>query len=552
MRHKTDYLLAYLDAAWQSDPDAGLRAWVVAFQEALDGWQQAECSRLLRELKKAPLTPEIEGLVRYVEGRWSEQKGDLHQAIRCYEESIRISQTAAQLLQVAQVQTDLGLAYRAVGQLDDAVANLQAALALYRTTGAEPDALLEVLNNLAMIHIEQADWPAAQRYLDEADRLVANPDEAALLQSTRGAYHQAQGEWATAEHCYTTALTQFRTAREQLSVATVLNNLGLLALERFAPAEANQYLLEALTLNQTVGDWVHAAQTLGNLALVAEFENDDATAIQRYTEAIEQCKLIADGRAQAIFLNLRGVIYAESGDWHTAATDQEQSLALLTAINDQATQSDVLNNLGNAYRHLARLDEAAACYQQALTLAESIGDQRRRGGILADLGHLHDERGEEAQAQHCYEQTLTIATQADDLVLESIALLGLASIRFAQGKVDELDEMLDRLWAIGETTLQFDVLIRVCWLRGDRLIFANELKAGFQQYAQAVVFAATEGDPLLTATLERIEMHITFLQKENRQSEIVALCAVLRNVWDEQGVLESNPELADWLERLML
>ncbi len=98
MRHKTEYLLAYLDAAWQRDPDVGLRAWVVAFQQALDGWQHAECSRLLRELKKAPLTPEIEGLARYVEGRWSEQKGEFHHAIHCYEESMRISQAAAQPL----------------------------------------------------------------------------------------------------------------------------------------------------------------------------------------------------------------------------------------------------------------------------------------------------------------------------------------------------------------------------------------------------------------------------------------------------------------------
>ncbi len=84
MHHKTEYLLIYLDAARQSDPDAGLRAWVIAFQQALDGWQQDECSRLLRELKKGPLTPEIEGLACYVEGRWSDQKGEFHHAIHCY------------------------------------------------------------------------------------------------------------------------------------------------------------------------------------------------------------------------------------------------------------------------------------------------------------------------------------------------------------------------------------------------------------------------------------------------------------------------------------
>lgn len=46
-------------------------------------------------------------------------------------------------------------------------------------------------------------------------------------------------------------------------------------------------------------------------------------------------------------------------------------------------------------------------------------------------------------------------------------------------------------------------------------------------------------------------MHIAFLRKENRLAEIAALSAILRNIWDEQGVLESNAELADWLDRLL-
>jgi hypothetical protein len=136
--------------------------------------------------------------------------------------------------------------------------------------------------------------------------------------------------------------------------------------------------------------------------------------------------------------------------------------------------------------------------------------------------------------------------------LESVALLGLASLRFAQGDFHDLEGMLDQLCSIGEATLQFDVLIRVCWLRGDRLILADELEAGFEQYAQAVVFPESEGDPLLTATLERIAMHIAFLRKEGRWADVADVCVMLRSLWDEQGLLESNTELADWLERLML
>lgn len=40
-------------------------------------------------------------------------------------------------------------------------------------------------------------------------------------------------------------------------------------------------------------------------------------------------------------------------------------------------------------------------------------------------------------------------------------------------------------------------------------------------------------------------MHIAFLRKEGRLAEIAKVWAVLRDLWRDEGMLESNAEIAD-------
>jgi tetratricopeptide (TPR) repeat protein len=132
--------------------NAGLRTWLEAFQEALDNWQDDVCQRLLREIKQAPLTPEVEGLVRYVEGRWAEQRGELDQAVRAYQASLDLNRAAGAALRVAQVLGDLGLAYHALGQLNEAEESLRTALEIYQAVD-DHDAIFGALNDLGTVLI---------------------------------------------------------------------------------------------------------------------------------------------------------------------------------------------------------------------------------------------------------------------------------------------------------------------------------------------------------------------------------------------------------------
>lgn len=545
---QSDYLAAYLGLTWQADLDAGLRTWLEAFQEALDNWQDDVCQRLLREIKQAPLTPEVEGLVRYVEGRWAEQRGDLEHAVRSYQASLELNREAEAVLRMAQVLGDLGLAHQALGRLSKAAESLRSALAIYRVA-TETDAIFEVLNDLGSVLTSQGNWSEARACLDEAlDRSVDATDRATTL-ANLGVWYQAQGRSTEAEEHFQQALENFRTANAQSNVASVLNNLGVLALDQRRPEEAATHLTEALVIYQSLGDWPNMVRMVGNLALLAQESGNAEEALRHYTEAIESVGDLADARTIAILYNHRALLHADALAWEAAAADLEQSLNHLEQSGDQPTRADVLNNLGTAHRHLGRLDESLACYEQALALAEQLDDRQRIGEITGNLGHLYDLRDDQDAALSLYQTARSLAQQLHDPVMEAVALIGLCTLAWQQGDLATLELLLDETWELGKATDQPDVLARVCWLRGDIALLREDTAQLFQQYAASAAYSASAGEPLLMATLERIDMHADLLTQSGRQGELAAAGQLLQRTWAEAGLLVEFPELHVYLDR---
>lgn len=540
-----DYLSAYLDLAWETDMDAGLHTWAEAFQRALDSRQDDKCRRLLRQIKAAPLDSEAEGLVRYVEGRWAEQRGDLRYAVRCYQASLTFNRAVGHSLRQAQVLGDLGLAFQALGQLSDAADSLQAALDVYRTAG-DTESLVETLSHLGGVYTDQGKWGQARLCLDEGLARADTPEHRALLQAGIGVWHQAQGQFDAAEPCFVTALGAYQEMGDLSSCAHVLNNLGLLALEQYYLERARSHLIEALALHQSLGDWSSVTRTLGNLTLVAQAEGNLQDAIRHCTEAIASVRDIEDARAEGVFLNLRGLVHADLGNWEAATADYKQSLELARENGDQPTEAGALNNLGIAYRHLEQLEKAQTCYEQALMLAEKLEDRRQAGEIIGNLGHLHAEQGDNQQAEACYAQAVDIAEQTGDRILESASVLGLCMLAFEEGDFDHLQGLLDRAWELGEITRQPDVLARVSWLRGDMALLTGDWDSGFSTYAQATMFAAQTGGVLLDATLERIAIHLEYLPPVS----VKATCDQLRTAWTQASLLTLHPELVQWLDEV--
>lgn len=88
------YLTDYLNLAWDTDVQRGLRAWLSAFQDALDSRDDEACRGLLQNLKSTPRRADMEELARYAEGQWREQRGEYRQVRDLYRQALALVRAA--------------------------------------------------------------------------------------------------------------------------------------------------------------------------------------------------------------------------------------------------------------------------------------------------------------------------------------------------------------------------------------------------------------------------------------------------------------------------
>lgn len=541
----TAYFASYLDLAWQTNPDTGLRAWVEAFQQALDNWQESECQRLLQEIKRAPFTAEIEQVVRYAEGRLAEQQGNFQQATRYYGESLALAHAAGYPLREAAVRVELGRLCSNLGQHTEAVDHLQAALAIYESTEGDAETIAGVLNQLGVTFTHLGRWQEARACFDRGLSLVQTPAGRAALLTNLGSWHQERGEVDSAVERYSAALQIYQETNALDEQTLLLNNLGLATLAGNQFESAQEHLTAALTTLQTRQDWPGTIRTLGNLALVAYTIGDFEAALGYYTEAIESARSLGDEQAIATFLNLRGILLIDLDEWEAAVPDLEQSLELARQAQDRPAEVVALNNLGTGYRHLEEYEKALAHFQSALSLAEALGHVGRQAEICGNLGHLYSNLEDTEQASHYYQRSVALAEQVGDSATACNSLLDLGMMALQRNDPNQLEELGQRAQAWGEQAGQPDLLTRVKWLAGDLAMLRGDVEGIFAAYGEAAVVAAQAGDELLEATLERIEIHLTGL---NRQ-EIAAVCQQLQHVWAGASLLSSNSTLSAWFVR---
>ena len=132
-----------------------------------------------------------------------------------------------------------------------------------------PDSTLhmQVLNNLASLHLENGQIGKAERAAAELARLTPPPGELEIrMQSTAAAVHMARGRNREAEQMFITVLAGWEKSGRPRDVAVVLNNLGVLALERKDVRTALTRLQRSWELWQQEigGDHVMFVHTMAN------------------------------------------------------------------------------------------------------------------------------------------------------------------------------------------------------------------------------------------------------------------------------------------------
>lgn len=175
-----------------------------------------------------------------------------------------------------------------LGDLAPARALLEESLALERALGRQAE-LSRVLNNLALVYLNQGAYEPARALIEEAlviDRGLGDERGVAFSFGTLGEIAYVQGDYQRSAELYAQSLELHRRARDEHSVAVTLVNLGVTLYAQGRLGEARPLLEEGLGRFRALGAAFGEAYCLVRLARIALAAGDQAAALTYGRQAV--------------------------------------------------------------------------------------------------------------------------------------------------------------------------------------------------------------------------------------------------------------------------
>ncbi|MCU0490327.1 MAG: tetratricopeptide repeat protein [Chloroflexaceae bacterium] len=262
-----------------------------------------------------------------------------------------------------------------------------------------------------------------------------------------GTLHGSQGDNQRATALFEEGLALARQQNDWQTVASLLNNLGVLALLQDNYQHAVTLLEEALSLNRTLGNLHSIITTLGNLGGVALAQGDWQRATTWTEEGLPLARRVGNTHFIANFILNLGEAATAQGNSKRALQLLEESLMLAREIKSPATTADVLRSLAFALICTGEHERPAKLIEESLTIRQQLHDQRGTAESLNALALVADLQGDDERAATQYRESLLICSQINYKTLGVLCLKGLAHLAQQQGQ----PERAAHLWGAAES-----------------------------------------------------------------------------------------------------
>jgi CHAT domain-containing protein/predicted negative regulator of RcsB-dependent stress response len=309
----------------------------------------------------------------------------LDEALNCYDKALSLLKPIARgQTAVARVRLEVGEAKMRQGDLDAAIAEYQAVLALARQL-KRPYLESDAQNNLGTVYLAQGKADAA---------LAAFQQALEISQKSQDKYGERDA-WG--------------------NLGRARRFLGHLN-------EAIEYHRQAVDVSRTLDHEVGIGHQLGLLgsALMEKGELDEAEAC--FTEALEIARRCNDRSGEQRRLNSLGNLHQARArrELERALQHHRDAIAIAREREDRRGQARHLLHLGNVYNKLKQPGKAQACYREAAELAQGQNAADTQWRVSYAWGNLCAAQGQDKQAFKHYEAAIQIVeTQRDRLDIPS-------------------------------------------------------------------------------------------------------------------------------------
>lgn len=305
--------------------------------------------------------------------------------------AVEAARRSEQQQPLAQMLNELGTVHRQQSRFEQAAKEFELALATFGDIGDQVGEA-RALSNLGLAYRKLGQMDRAQDAFEASierwRRLEGSEErEHGLARSLNnlGMTLRDSGRYADAQALFEQALGLREQIEDAEGVSRTLNNLGHLARLQENPAEASDLHLRALEIRRALGDRHGVARTAGSLALAlaeqARFE--EARALLEEAMSIRSALGDRYGEAETA-LQLARVEQAQ-GDPRAAVGQAAFTAGLARELGVPRLAADALVVQGEAHAALAEPDLAAAVWTAALEQFRALGADADVESVLRRL-----------------------------------------------------------------------------------------------------------------------------------------------------------------------
>jgi class 3 adenylate cyclase/tetratricopeptide (TPR) repeat protein len=266
-----------------------------------------------------------------------------------------------------------GMAYGALGRLDEAIVHTERALELYEEL-ADVDKQGSALNNLGVLAHMQGRWDDAVDHYQRAQQKWERAGDrwsASFATVNLAEILSDQGRLEEAEPHFRDALRIARASRSGSRIADVAVHYGRLAARNGRFEEARELLEGAREEHERAGVREEVVVTEARIAECLVLQGESEAALALADSALRRAQALEAGLVIAMLLRVRGGALVQAGRLDEAREALDESLSEARARGADYEAALALDSLGV----LGRLtgDETSACDEERSAIFDRLG-----------------------------------------------------------------------------------------------------------------------------------------------------------------------------------
>jgi eukaryotic-like serine/threonine-protein kinase len=389
----------------------------------------------------------------------------------------------------AAVLQGIGITYKRLNKLDDALRNYQESLAIRRRLG-QKRGMAASLNEIAQIEVRLGKPEPALANFNEAlqvRREIGDKKGIADTLNDLGNLNHDRGRHEQALKLFKESLQIERDVDDENGQAIRLNNIGHTYFSMGEYENSRTYFEQALRLREKFKVPGDIAQTLHNLAETSLKMGEYDQALTQYMRALDLHRSSGDKRSAAMESSSLGKLFEYQGHYGAALTSKQEALKSFRDLQDRSFwMAAILTSYGHSLSQVGRYEEAQKSLEEALSLARELKNQALVAQTLNFQADGFFYRGDFKSARPLYEQALQEASRANDRDVTLLSKINLAKVAVQEGRsqtaIGPLKALARESDALGLKYLSTECSVYL----GEALLNARQYAAARQELEAAI------------------------------------------------------------------